>query len=187
VSTLPFMANVGNHEHTPGKLTNASGTYDVDYAAYQARYGAVPANGNGNLWYSFDYGSAHYVYVDSEEAQSPGSPQIQWLAADLAAVDRAVTPWLFLFQHRPLLCSTKSEQGDHVPGGTFLRNLEALILAHEVDLVITGCAARAAEREGAACLLRERAVGGCRCPAYFPPPPIPSARRCAATSTSTSA
>jgi len=137
-ATLPFMANVGNHEHTPGKLTNASGTFAVDYAAYQARYAAVPANGNGNLWYSYDFGAAHYVYVDSEEAQSAGSPQIAWLAADLAAVDRAKTPWLFLFQHRPLLCSTKSEEGDHVPGGKFLTALEPLILAHKVDVVITG-------------------------------------------------
>jgi hypothetical protein len=129
-------------EHTPGKLTNASGTYSVDYAAYQARYAAVPPNGNTNLWYSYDFGAAHYVYIDSEEAQTPGSPQIEWLAADLAAVDRSVTPWLFLFQHRPLLCSTTSEEGDHVPGGTFLRNLEALILAHKVDVVITGCEAQ---------------------------------------------
>ncbi len=110
----------------------------MDYAAFQARYGAVPPNGNTNLWYSFDFASAHYVYVNSEESQAPGSPQLEWLAADLAAVDRTVTPWLFLFQHRPLLCSTKSEEGDHVPGGKFLTALEPLILAHKVDVVITG-------------------------------------------------
>jgi hypothetical protein len=78
---------------------------------------------------------------------APGSPQRAWIEADLAAVDRTKTPWLFLFQHRPLLCSTTSEEGDHVPGGKFLTNLEALILAHNVDVVITGCArGRAAVR-----------------------------------------
>ena len=137
-STLPFMANVGNHEHTPGTLTNSSGTFNVDYAAYMARYAAVPANGNGNLWYSFDFGSAHYTYIDSEEDQSVGSPQLTWLQADLARVNRAITPWLFVFQHRPLLCSTASEKGDHVPGGRFLTNLEATLLSANVDVVITG-------------------------------------------------
>jgi len=76
--------------------------------------------------------------VDSEEDQSAGSPQLAWLRADLAAVDRAVTPWVLLLQHRPLLCSTKSEAGDHTPGGTYLRNLEPTILEFKVDLVING-------------------------------------------------
>ena len=68
--------NVGNHEHTPGTLTNSSGTYNVDYAAYMARYAAVPKTGNGNLWYSFENGPVHYTFIDSEEAQSAGSPQL---------------------------------------------------------------------------------------------------------------
>jgi hypothetical protein len=36
-SLAPFNPGVGNHEHTPGSLTNASGTFKVDYAAYQVR------------------------------------------------------------------------------------------------------------------------------------------------------
>jgi len=132
------VANVGNHEHTPGTLTNASGAFKVDYAAYMARFAAVPPTGNGNLWYSFNHGPAAYIFLDSEESQAPGSPQLAWFAAALAAVDRAVTPWVVVAQHRPLLCSTKSEAGDHTPGGTYLRNLEPLLLQHRVDLVITG-------------------------------------------------
>lgn len=98
----------------------------------------MPATGFGNLWYSFDHGAVHYVFGDSEEPQSPGSPQHTWIAADLAAVDRSVTPWVIYSQHRPFLCSTKSEAGDHTPGGTFLRNLEALFLQNSVDLVLVG-------------------------------------------------
>lgn len=37
-----------------------------------------------------------------------------------------------------MYCSTKSESGDHTPGGTYPRNLEALLVANKVDLVITG-------------------------------------------------
>ena len=125
-------------EHTPGTFTNSSGKYNVDYAAYIARYGAVPANGNGPLWYSYDFGSVHYTYIDSEESQDAGSPQLTWLQADLAAVDRSKTPWVLVFQHRPLLCSTQGEEGDHIPGGKFLTLLEPTLLANKVDLVVTG-------------------------------------------------
>lgn len=78
------------------------------------------------------------MFGNSEDAQSVGSPQHTWIAADLAAVDRGVTPWVIYSQHRPFLCSTKSEAGDHTPGGTFLRNLEPLFLQYNVDLVLTG-------------------------------------------------
>jgi len=60
------------------------------------------------------------------------------LQADLAAVDRSKTPWVLVFQHRPLLCSTQGEEGDHIPGGKFLTLLEPTLLANKVDLVVTG-------------------------------------------------
>ena len=134
------MVNVGNHEHTPGKMTNASGTFAVDYAAFQTRYAAVPPGGNSNLWYSYDLGSVHYTYINSEEDQGPGSPQAQWLAADLAAADanRAAVPWLVMMQHRPVYSSTKSEAGSHSPHMGFALVLEPFIGRFHVDLFITG-------------------------------------------------
>lgn len=134
------MIAVGNHEHTPGTLTNASGTFNVDYAAFQTRYAAVPPGGNSNLWYSYDHGSVHYTYIDSEEDQSPGSPQAQWLAADLAAADsnRAVVPWVVMMQHRPVYSSTKSEAGSHSPHMGFALVLEPYIREYHVDFFITG-------------------------------------------------
>lgn len=32
----------------------------------------------------------------------PGSAQFKWLAKDLAAVDRTVTPWVVVMMHPPL-------------------------------------------------------------------------------------
>jgi hypothetical protein len=43
----PWMTTVGNHEATPGNLTNASGTYPLPFAAFSARY-VMPRNGNAN-------------------------------------------------------------------------------------------------------------------------------------------
>ena len=136
----PFNPNVGNHEHTPGLLTNSSGTFKVEYAAYQARYGAVPPTGNGNLWYSYDHGAVHYTCIDSEESQDPGSPQAIWLAADLAAAaaNRANIPWIVMMQHRPVYSSTKSEAGSHMPGSGFALVLEPYIKQYGVDLFLTG-------------------------------------------------
>ena len=112
----------------------------MDYAAYQARYAAVPPNGNSNLWYSYNHGAMHITNINSEDLQTPGSPQADWLAADLAAVDRTVTPWLILMQHRPVYSSTKSEAGDHTPGvpGGFPAKLEPYIKQYAVDLFLTG-------------------------------------------------
>ena len=153
-------------EHTPGTLTNASGTYKVDYAAYQARYGAVPPNGNSNLWYSYNHGAMHITNIDSEELQTPGSPQAQWLAADLAAVDRAVTPWLIMMQHRPVYSSTKSEAGDHTPGMGFPAKLEPYIKQYAVDLFLTGRALAPPTLCPFACSARSTS-----CPPPPPPPP----------------
>lgn len=71
------------------------------------------------FWYSFDYGMAHVVMFDTETdftsapdepggsaglAGGPFAPagqQVQFLKADLASVDRRVTPWVVVAGHRP--------------------------------------------------------------------------------------
>ena len=71
-------------------------------------------------WYSFDAGLVHFVLLSSEvwhmdafnltndagetiEISAPA--QLAWLEADLASVNRAVTPWLVAVYHRPMYCS----------------------------------------------------------------------------------
>lgn len=73
----PFKARIhpvpGNHDYrTP------------DAAAYFAYFGARagdPARG----YYSFDFGGWHIVALNSNRELEPGSPQLQWLEADLRA------------------------------------------------------------------------------------------------------
>lgn len=40
--------------------------------------------------------------VSSEHDIEPGSRQHLWLDADLAAVDRSITPWVIVTAHRPM-------------------------------------------------------------------------------------
>ncbi|KAF8313567.1 Metallo-dependent phosphatase [Clavulina sp. PMI_390] len=74
------------------------------------------------FWYSFDYGMAHFVMIDTETDLGKGlvgpeekggsqnlvngpfgaqNQQIQFLQADLASVDRTITPWIIVAGHRP--------------------------------------------------------------------------------------
>ncbi len=114
-------------------------------AAFTARFAMPPSPGPRNLWFSFDIGPVHVASISSEHDVTPGSPQSSWLVADLAAVDRSVTPWVFLSIHRPIYSTDEDEYGSHCPGGTFPTALEAILVAAKVDLVLQGhehCAER---------------------------------------------
>jgi hypothetical protein len=60
---------------------------------------------NTNLWYSFNDDLVHWVVIDTELWYYSGTDeeianQFAWLAADLAAVDRSVTPWVVAMGHK---------------------------------------------------------------------------------------
>ena len=83
------MPAPGNHEYgTEG----AQGYFDY--------FGPVAHGPEG--YYSFDLGAWHVVSLNSnicDDGCGPGSPQYDWLAADLAADDAACT---LAFQHHPV-------------------------------------------------------------------------------------
>jgi hypothetical protein len=130
--------------------------------------------GVGNFWYSFDYGLAHFVALDSETdyANSPSwsfardvtgnethpkenetyvtdagpmgpltgnykdtkaYAQYQWLAENLASVDRTKTPWLIVMSHRPMYSSQVSSYQK-----TLRTAFEALMLQYGVDVYMSG-------------------------------------------------
>ena len=136
-STMPFMMTVGNHESSPGTLTNSSGSFPQEFAAFTSRW-EMPLNGRGNYHYFYDYAPFRVVTVNTEEDYSTGSAQWLWLDAALGSTDRSVTPWLFLSLHRPVLSADASEAGAHVPGGALSVALEPLLFKHKVDVIFQG-------------------------------------------------
>lgn len=93
----------------------------------------------GNFWYSFQFGNVHVCSASSEHNFYPGSPQYAWIDADLkAARANPSVDWIVFSLHRPLLSSDKSEYGAHSPGAPMLKALEPLLLAHGVDMTLTG-------------------------------------------------
>jgi Calcineurin-like phosphoesterase/WD40-like Beta Propeller Repeat len=123
---------VGNHE---AKDPGAAGYYD-----YFNGPGVLdgPAGRRGEGWYSFNLGSWHLIALNTECQPSapaavnpcaPGSPQDQWLRADLATHPQQCTLAYF---HHPL---TSSGIGNfNTPLATLWRDLQA---AH-VDAVVVG-------------------------------------------------
>lgn len=139
----PYMASPGNHEaacqeipHTTGLcpdgqknftdfLTRFGGTMPMAFLSTSANSSAkVNANKARQLalppfWYSFEYGMAHIVMIDTETdfPKAPDGPdgsaglnsgpfgvdnqQLEFLEADLASVNRSVTPWVIVAGHRP--------------------------------------------------------------------------------------
>ena len=91
-SYLPTFTVIGNHE-LPKDLP-----LDVNASHYVNMLGAAMPGGTNGSYYSADVGLNHLVFLSSEvSARGPYGDvtvagQRAWLAADLAAVDRAKTP-----------------------------------------------------------------------------------------------
>lgn len=140
-----FMNRFGRTMPTAFASTSASDTAKV--SANKARLLANPP-----FWYSFEYGMVHITMIDTETdfANAPDGPggsaglnsgpfgsagqQLAFLEADLASVDRSVTPWLVVGGHRPWY-STGASDNRCAPCQTAF---EALFYRYGVDLGIFG-------------------------------------------------
>ncbi|PNY24167.1 Purple acid phosphatase [Tolypocladium capitatum] len=107
-----FMNRFGNTMPTAFASTSSNAAAMVN--ANKAKQLANPP-----FWFSFEYGMVHITMFDTETdfAEAPDQPggsaglnsgpfgapnqQLQFLEADLASVDRSVTPWVVVGGHRP--------------------------------------------------------------------------------------
>ena len=138
-SIKPYQAGAGNHEAACREVDYYQGACpqgQYNFTDYRIRFGpnmpttfpsqstdaAAKANATAAqqlalppFWYSFDYGMAHFVAIDTE-TDFPSAPdtskldagpfgrlnqQLEFVKADLASVDRKVTPWVIVMGHRP--------------------------------------------------------------------------------------
>jgi len=129
-ANIPYMFAVGNHEHY------------YNYTSYRTRF-QMPGDecgGNGNFWYSIDFGNTHFTFMSTEHDYTPGSPQYNWIVQDLAQANsrRDQVPWLIVSGHRPMYCSDTSEWNSHSPGAPFQTIIEPLFDKYNVDLYLCG-------------------------------------------------
>ncbi|UZJ55797.1 hypothetical protein CBS101457_005117 [Exobasidium rhododendri] len=104
------------------------------------------------FWYSFDYGMVHVVMIDTETdfddapdqpggsanldagPVAPSGQQLKFLDADLASVDRTITPWVIVAGHRPWYTVGDSS----TPCAPCQAAFEGLLYKYGVDLALFG-------------------------------------------------
>ncbi|XP_061368018.1 probable inactive purple acid phosphatase 2 [Gastrolobium bilobum] len=90
-----------------------------------------------NLYYSFDMGAVHFVYISTETNFLHGSNQYNFLKHDLESVDRSKTPFVVVQGHRPMY-TTSNEYWDVLLRGKMLEHLEPLLVKNNVTLALWG-------------------------------------------------
>jgi acid phosphatase type 7 len=118
LETFPVFPASGNHEYG-----------SEDAAPFREAF-MLPENGGPagrERWYSYDWGDVHFVALDSERI---GSPQAQWLDADLTANH---LPWTIVYLHRPPFSS-----GEHGSNAEAQRLFVPVLARHRVPLVLSG-------------------------------------------------
>ena len=86
---------------------------------------------SGGLYWSFDYGPAHFVMLDAYTSYGEGSAQYNWLKADLAATTKT---WKFVAIHEP----GWSAGGGHANNTTFQADLQPLLQQYGVAMALSG-------------------------------------------------
>ena len=141
-SRMPYMVSPGNHELDVYDSTLENGTI------YAKRF-IMPGN---ERYYSFGVGMVHFVSVSTDEDIHPRSTQGVWLDRTLRKIrnQRDIWPWVVVFQHRPIY-NSGSTHGNWSGANNWVRedwemptyegwpdDYEALLIKHDVDLVLTG-------------------------------------------------
>ena len=126
-SRIPLMVAAGNHDIACSYPPRQGGTgwcNERTSDAYLTRFtmpeSAPPVPGSvteswaaeRNFFFSYDSGAVHVVVLSPYVLYDATSPQYRWAAADLAAVDRSVTPWILVISHAPFYTRCGSEQSE---------------------------------------------------------------------------
>jgi hypothetical protein len=156
--TLPWMVCVGNHEIEWAEGDTGAGLFHSVEARYPmpqvkpAEFGSIsyPETQKyctpsaftadydyGIAYYSYESGLSHVIILSCYSQTGPDSKQYQWLKADLEAIDRTKTPWVFVVEHCPWYNSNKDHQNEEQTIA-MKSSMEALFYDNNVNVVFAG-------------------------------------------------
>jgi hypothetical protein len=126
-SDHPFFPTIGNHEYITDNGRPYLDLFDLPMVALDEQ--------DMERYYSFDWGYAHFVSLDSEGplyriSDSSDNDMADWLEADLAADDHI---WKIAIVHRPPYSSSPRH-----PETDVREKLAPIFEASGVDLVLSG-------------------------------------------------
>ncbi|KAK1274201.1 putative inactive purple acid phosphatase 2 [Acorus gramineus] len=154
-SKVPYHVCIGNHEYDwplqPWKPSWSYGSYGKDGGGecgvpYSLKFN-MPGNSSlptgtkapdtRNLYYSFDSGVVHFLYISTETNFLQGSDQYNFIKNDLESVNRLKTPFVIVQGHRPMY-TTSYETRDSPLRERLLKSLEPLLVKNNVTLALWG-------------------------------------------------
>lgn len=144
VSQRVYATGLGNHE---SDWPNSASYWNVtdsggECGVMSSTLFPMPRPASTNQpWYSFNVGLVHIVTMSSEHNFTTGSPQWRWLAADLASVDRTVTPWVVFGAHRPMYIDSSFggvATSDLSVAALLQEHVEPLFMKYKVNLAMYG-------------------------------------------------
>ncbi|XP_074329006.1 putative inactive purple acid phosphatase 2 [Apium graveolens] len=154
-SKLPYHVCIGNHEYDwplqPWKPDWSYSVYGKDGGGecgvpYSLRFNmpgnsselaATNAPATRNLYYSFNVGVVHFLYISTETNFLQGSKQHNFIKHDLQSVDRDKFPFVVVQGHRPMY-TTSNEDRELPLVKKMLEHLEPLFVENKVTLAFWG-------------------------------------------------
>ncbi|XP_010476419.1 PREDICTED: probable inactive purple acid phosphatase 2 isoform X2 [Camelina sativa] len=154
-SKVAYHVCIGNHEYDfpaqPWKPDWAATTYGTDGGGecgvpYSLKFN-MPGNSSEptgtkapptrNLYYSYDMGSVHFLYISTETNFVKGGSQYEFIKRDLETVNREKTPFVVVQGHRPMY-TTSNEVRDTMIRQKMVEHLEPLFVDNNVTLALWG-------------------------------------------------
>lgn len=131
--------SLGNHEAASVNTAAQSGPYYSAHVLPTAAQAGGVASGT-EAYYSFDYGNAHFICLDSQDSsRASGGPMLTWLANDLAATTQQ---WLIAYWHHPPYSKGSHNSDSYGDSEGRLVDMRETVLpileAAGVDLVLSG-------------------------------------------------
>ena len=111
------------------------GNHD-NFVDWSAVFVSPSQNAGSDTYYSFDWGDAHFVALDTNLPLQDGSGQMSWLVADLEAAQLTPRTWTILFFHDPVY--TVGGHADEPEPFTSRLFIPPVAARFGVDLVLSG-------------------------------------------------
>lgn len=143
-SGTTYLTTVGNHESDwPNTATTFSGRDSGGECGVLAtRLLPMPSPAvKDEPWWSYDVGLIHMVGMSTEHDFTIGSPQYKFIEADLASVNRTITPWIIFGGHRAMYINSNyggKPGSDITVMDDLVANIEPLLFKYRVNIGFYG-------------------------------------------------